>query len=141
VRRRKLSIFEQGFVQERAHFSCEYCRYPLIYSHDSFHYEHIISLFHGGTNDLINIAFSCDGCNTNKNVHIFWLDPETGVQSPLYNPRKENWRNHFYWNDDFTKILGLTPQGRATIVLLKLNRPGLINIRKALIAFGVFPVD
>jgi hypothetical protein len=90
---------------------------------------------------LINIAFSCDGCNTNKNVHIFWLDPETAVQSPLYNPRKENCKNHFYWNDDFTQILGLTPQGRATIVLLKLNRPGLINIRKALIAFGVFPVD
>jgi HNH endonuclease len=141
MRRRKLSIFEQVFVQERAQLSCEYCKYPFLYSPDPFHYEHIISLFHGGTNDLINIAYSCDGCNTNKNIHIFWLDPETGVKSALYNPRKENWSHHFYWNDEFTQIIGKTSQGRATISLLKLNRLGLINVRKALIAFGVFPVE
>jgi 5-methylcytosine-specific restriction endonuclease McrA len=96
VRRRRLSLSEQVFVQERAQFSCEYCKYPYQYSPDSFHCEHIISLFYGGSNDLINIAFSCDGCNTNKNVHIFWKDPETGFKTDLFNPRKENWKQHFY---------------------------------------------
>jgi 5-methylcytosine-specific restriction endonuclease McrA len=66
MRRRRFTLSEQEFVQERALFSCQYCKYPYYYSHDAFHFEHIISLFYGGTNDLINIAFSCDGCNSNK---------------------------------------------------------------------------
>jgi hypothetical protein len=137
VRRRKFSIFEQLFVQNRALFSCEYCKYPYKYSPDPFHFEHIISLFYEGTNDLINIAFSCDGCNTNKHIHINWPDPETGIISPLFNPRKEKWKDLFEWNTDFSQIIGKTPTARATIDLLQLNCQGLINIRKVLV-FRVF---
>ena len=58
---------------------------------------------------------------------------------PLFNPRQDVWKNHFQWNEDYTMILGLTATGRATVDLLKMNRLGLVNIRKVLFAYGVKP--
>jgi hypothetical protein len=49
------------------------------------------------------------------------------------------WNDHFAWNEDFTLLAGLTPKGRATIDLLKMNRPNLVNFRKALLAYQVHP--
>jgi 5-methylcytosine-specific restriction endonuclease McrA len=141
MRRRKFSVLEKNFIQERASHCCEYCKFPMHYSHDSFHIEHIIPIRFGGSNELENLAWSCDGCNTNKWGYMEWLDPQTGIMVALFNPRLDNWKSHFQWSADFTLILGLTTIGRATIDLLKMNRSGLINIRKALIAFGVLPLQ
>ena len=27
---------------------------------------------------------------------------------PLYHPRRDNWREYFRWNEDFTELVGLT---------------------------------
>ena len=139
--RRKFTPLEKSFIQERAEHSCEYCKFPTSYSHDGFHIEHIVPIRLGGSNDLGNLAWSCDGCNTNKWGYLEWLDHATGVKVALFNPRQDIWKNHFRWSDDFTFILGLSPTGRATIDLLKMNRLGLINIRKALIAYGISPKE
>ena len=139
--RRKFSSLEKFFIQERAGHCCEYCKFPMSYSHDGFHIEHIIPIRFGGSNELENLAWSCDGCNTNKWGHIEWLDTETGIKVSLFNPRLDIWKNHFRWNDDFTLIIALSPTGRVTIDLLKMNRSGLINIRKVLVAYGVLPVQ
>jgi hypothetical protein len=40
----------------------------------------------------------------------------------------------------FSIVEGITPTGRATVELLKLNRKGVVNLRKALFAYGVHPV-
>jgi HNH endonuclease len=139
--RRKFTPFEKSFIQERARHSCEYCKFPMSFSHDGFHIEHITPIRLGGTNELGNLAWSCDGCNTHKWGHIEWVDSQTSNKVPLFNPRQDIWKNHFQWSDDFTLILGISTSGRATIDLLKMNRLGLINIRKALIAYGVFPLE
>jgi HNH endonuclease len=139
VRRRKFTQFENTFIKERANYCCEYCKFPIEFSHDAFHIEHIISLLLGGNNELHNLALACDGCNTNKRAYIEWIDLETGEMYPLFNPRKEVWSDQFSWSEDFTIIIGKTPQSRATIDLLKLNRSGLINVRSALISYGVYP--
>ena len=47
--------------------------------------------------------------------------------------------DHFIWSHDFTRIVGLTAKGRATVEALQLNRPGLINLRHALFHFGQHP--
>jgi hypothetical protein len=137
MRRRKFTLFEKTFVQKRAHHCCEYCKFPMAYSHDSFHIEHIISLVLGGTNELINLALACDGCNSFKWGFITGFDKITGTTVPLFNPRQDIWKEEFAWNEDFSSIIGQTAKGRATIDLLQLNRSGLVNIRKALVAFGV----
>jgi HNH endonuclease len=139
--RRKFTLIEKVFIHQRAHHCCEYCKFPKEYSHDTFHIEHIIPLFLGGTNDLVNLAFACSGCNGNKWGFIIGFDKLTGATVTLFNPRVEEWDTHFSWSEDFSLIIGQTPTGRATVELLQLNRDGLINIRKALFAFGVKPLE
>jgi hypothetical protein len=51
---------------------------------------------------------------------------------PLYHPRQHSWSDHFAWNEDATIMLGRTPIGRATIERLRLNRPGVVNLRRVL---------
>ena len=137
--RRKFTRFERTFIQQRAHQCCEYCQFPMAYSPDGFHIEHIIPIRLGGSNEMDNLALACDGCNTYKWAYIEGLDRQTRLIVPLFNPRKDIWTNHFQWSDDFTSIVGLTPTARATIDLLQMNRLGLVNIRKALLAYGVLP--
>lgn len=137
--RPKFSPTTRLSIAERAGFMCEYCHTPEDFSPDTFDIEHIISLLKGGTSDDDNLALAFGGCNGAKHVHTSWADPETGLSSPLFNPRVENWANHFAWNDDFTLLVGLTPAGRATIKRLKMNRPGLVNLRKALLSYEAHP--
>lgn len=44
-----------------------------------------------------------------------------------------------FWNRDFTLVIGVTPIGRATLAALRLNRPGVVNLREALYAVGKHP--
>jgi hypothetical protein len=58
---------------------------------------------------------------------------------PLFHLRQQNWAEHFAWTEDFLHIIGLTPTGRATIELLRLNREGVVNLRKVLHLAGEHP--
>jgi hypothetical protein len=135
--RNRLSKVDKAFVKDRANGCCEYCKFPFEYSHDAFHYDHIIPPDKGGTEELDNIAYACDRCNSKKWTRIEWNDPDTGQLTPLFHPRKDIWGEHFSWNHDISLVNGLTPKGKATIFLLEMNRPGLINVRKALYAYGI----
>jgi hypothetical protein len=48
-------------------------------------------------------------------------------------------RRYVTANEDFTRIVGLTPTGRATVSALQINRPGVVNMRRALFAIGLHP--
>jgi hypothetical protein len=48
---------------------------------------------------------------------------------------------HFAWNEDFSLVESKTATGRVTITTLELNRKGVVNLRKALVRFGVFPPE
>ena len=74
-----------------------------------------------------------------KGVYIQVYDLLTGDLVPLYNPRTGKWATHFQWIENFSIIEGKTPTGRATITRLKLNRIGLVNLRKILVAAGKHP--
>jgi len=88
---------------------------------------------------LDNLALACQGCNNHKYTKTEGYDPVTGDMVPLYHPRRQRWRDHFAWNEDFTLIIGLTPTGRATVETLWLNREGLVNLRRILYALGEHP--
>ena len=58
------------FVRHRACGRCEYC---LLHEDTSFlihEIEHIISLKHGGPDDIFNLAFACSFCNRFKGSDI-----------------------------------------------------------------------
>jgi hypothetical protein len=50
-----------------------------------------------------------------------------------------HWADHFAWSPDGLRVVGLSATGRATVDLLRLNRPGLVALRKMLIAAGQHP--
>jgi len=126
-------------VYSRSNELCEYCKSPAIYSPDPFCMEHIIPKSKGGKTEPENLALSCYGCNNHKYNNTHGVDITTGNTVQLYNPRIQKWNEHFIWNDDATKIIGLTTIGRATVDALKLNRQRLQNFRKLLFEAGEHP--
>ncbi len=56
-----------------------------------------------------NLALSCHGCNGHKHAKTEALDPVIREHVPLFHPRQQQWREHFESSDDFTLIIGLTP--------------------------------
>jgi hypothetical protein len=126
-------------VAERAGRRCEYCLSPAGYAPDSFAVEHIVPRVRRGRTVLSNLAYSCQGCNNHKYTHTDAFDPVSGERVGLYHPRRHRWRKHFTWSEDFTRIVGLTPMGRATIERLQLNRASVVNLRRLLRAVGEHP--
>ncbi len=126
-------------VTLRARNLCEYCRSPGRVATQAMSVEHIHPRQKGGGNDLDNLALSCQGCNGSKSIKITGVDPFTGRRVPLYHPRRQRWSDHFGWSDDYTRVVGLTPTGRATVVVLQLNRDGVMNLPDALRVNGQHP--
>jgi len=129
----------ERLVAERARNQCEYCRCLSGFHSDPFAVEHIVPEARGGTTEESNLALSCLGCNSFKGAVQTGIDPVTDREAPLFHPRQQPWADHFAWSEDTTQIIGLTASGRATVERLRLNRPGLVNLRMALRAFGVHP--
>ena len=59
-------------------------------------------------------------------------DPETDRLFPLFNPRHDVWSEHFAW--DGPTLVGLTPIGRTTISVLRINQPERVEHRRLLVA-------
>lgn len=134
-----LPVAIQRAVIERAENRCEYCQSHADYATETFAVEHIRPRSRGGTNELDNLALSCSGCNGRKYIKTEAPDPADGAMVPLFNPREDRWQDHFCWSDDYLRIVGITPTGRATIEALQMNRPGLVNMRQLLYAIGKHP--
>ena len=126
-------------VFARANGYCEYCRLHLDYSSSPYCMEHIHPRQKSGTDDPDNLACACLGCNGIKHTKTTAVDFETDTNVLIFNPRTEQWSEHFAWDPSFLYIIGLTPIGRATVVALHLNRTALMNIRRALILCGEHP--
>ncbi len=101
--------------------------------------EHIIPIVLGGRTIEENLWLSCRRCNGFKGSLIQAIDPETKESVPLFNPRKENWHEHFAWSEDGSEIIGLTPTGRATVITLNLNDPIAVTARKLWVSVGWWP--
>lgn len=139
--KRYITAAEQQQIIERADRRCEYCKCTMDYSSQPFEIEHIIPLAAGGETSLENLALSCGGCNGHKYTKVEAFDPVSQTQVPLYHPRQQAWQDHFGWSVDYLQMIGLTPIGRATIEALRLNRSGVINLRKLLLMARLHPPD
>jgi hypothetical protein len=79
------------------------------------------------------------GCNDRKYTATDSVDPISGEIAKLFHPRRHRWDAHFSWTADFTRIVGLTATGRATMANLQLNRPELVKLRRILRVAGEHP--
>lgn len=106
-------------VEERANRLCEYCLMSANVTFFSHEVDHIIPEKHGGETNADNLAFTCWRCNRYKGTDLGSFDPQTGAFSFLFNPRTQQWTEHFMIEEHL--ILGLTLEGRTTVKLLKFN--------------------
>jgi hypothetical protein len=132
-----ISLELRQSIRERANYVCEYC---LIHEDDTFyscHVDHIISVKHGGPTTGENLAYACAVCNRAKGSDIGSIDWQTGEFSRFYNPRIDQWGEHFCVAG--FEIEPLTTIGRVTAQILLFNAHERILEREALIAVGRFP--
>jgi hypothetical protein len=94
----------------------------------AFHVDHVVPRVAGGPTELDNLALACVSCSLRKWARRTAIDPETGDEEALFNPRKQRWADHFRWNSEV--VVPLTPTGRATVSALAMNRPVVLAIRQ-----------
>jgi hypothetical protein len=114
-------------VIHRAANRCEYCLLAQVGQEATFHIDHIVPEAHAGETAEANLALACISCSLRKGARQTGLDKETGKRVALFHPRRDIWNKHFRW--DGVELEGITPKGRATIEVLKLNRPSILAIR------------
>jgi len=129
----------RALVASRAAHRCEYCLLNESDSYSRHQIDHIVSRKHGGASDESNLALACIRCNTWKGTDIAGLDHESGRIVRLFDPRADRWSDHFRL--DGLIIEPLTPEGRITARILRLNVDQRIVERRLLIAIGRYPGD
>lgn len=116
-------------VAARAGYRCEYCHTPHAITAQAFHADHIYPASRGGQTQFGNLCFACPHCNLHKGDQIEALDPRTRRHLPLFNPRTQNWDDHFRWSVDYRRLIGRSATGRATVTALDLNTRVLMRAR------------
>ncbi len=135
--RKRIALKTKKLVKKRADGRCEYCQ---VHENDSFlpfEIDHIVSLKHGGGNEIENLAYTCPQCNQFKGTDLTTFLKSYHDISTIFNPRIYNWVDHF--QVDNGKILALTRIGEATIKLLKLNEAERLIHRQILSETGAYP--
>ena len=115
-------------VVHRAAGRCEYCGLSQDGQEATFHVDHITPVSQGGPTVPENLALACVSCSLRKATRQNAPDPLSGQEAPLYHPRRDRWQDHFQWEG--VRVVGLTDRGRATVALLKMNRPLILAIRE-----------
>jgi hypothetical protein len=126
-------------VRERAGGVCEYCRLPESHHPESFEIEHVVPRKHGGGTVLGNLAYACLRCNRHKGPNLAGIDRVTSRTKlvRLFDPRRHKWNWHF--RRDGPYLIGQTPIGRVTVLVLVMNDPVRVTLRQQLINEGLFP--
>lgn len=128
-------------LAQQALFRCGYCLTQELVSGVPLTIEHLLPRAKGGSNEEENLWLSCRLCNEAKGVLTDAIDSETGEFAPLFNPRLQRWVDHFSWVDGGTKVLGLTPTGRATVSALSLNTEFRVCTRTLWVEVGWHPPE
>jgi hypothetical protein len=131
----EVSVALRAEVRSRAMRRCEYCLVPEDLALVSHEIDHIIAAKHGGASTPDNLALCCTLCNKHKGTDLASIDLETGKLERLFNPRREQWQDHFEFSGD--KILARTSIGRVTVRLLQLNRLERIAERNLMLRAGL----
>ena len=112
---------------QRAGHRCEYCQLSQAGQEAAFHLDHIHPFVAGGESELENLALACVSCSLRKGARRRARDPLGKTTVGLFHPRQQAWDHHFRWK--LNRVRGITPTGRATVDLLKMNRALIIEIR------------
>ncbi|HXM48632.1 MAG TPA: HNH endonuclease signature motif containing protein [Pyrinomonadaceae bacterium] len=125
-------------IADRAQSLCEYC---LISEADTFYgceVDHIISLKHGGSSELDNLAYACAFCNRAKGSDVGSVSANSEF-TRFFNPRTDRWAEHFRLED--AAIRPLTTVGEVTARILGFNDSARLHEREEMIRFAKYPSE
>lgn len=125
-------------IADRANLLCEYC---LIAQADTFYgceVDHIISLKHGGSSELENLAYACVLCNRAKGSDVGSISA-SGEFTRFFNPRADRWAEHFRLEQ--ATVTPLTEIGEVTARILAFNDSARLHEREEMIRFGKYPSE
>jgi len=100
-------------VVDRAKGLCEYCQTNssiVIY----MEIDHIKPVSKGGKTEADNLCLACISCNRAKRDVIL-------KETALFNPRIDNWYDHFKRDESATRLIGFNEKAQTTISRLKIN--------------------
>ena len=117
---------------------CAYCQSSETLTVVTFEVEHIIPLSLGGQTDFENLCLACPTCNRHKANRVIGLTDE-GAAARLFYPQCDSWLDHLDWSVNGTEIVGLTEIAVATVNLLSMNRPQLVELRSLWVIVGKHP--
>jgi len=138
--RRNLSAELDQRVRTAAKYRCGYCLSPQHLVMARLEIEHIVPLAKGGTDQENNLWLACPICNGHKSDKTAGVDPETKATVPFFNPRQQQWSDHFQWAEDGITIIGKTAIGRATVIALRLsNDLDALRVRQFWVMAGWHP--
>jgi hypothetical protein len=117
----------RALVVARAESRCEYCRLAQEGQEATFHVDHVVPVAADGPTTAANLALACVSCSLRKEARRSATDPTTRRSVLLFHPRRQRWGAHFRWAG--SRVVGVTPTGRATVAALRMNRPLILAIR------------
>jgi hypothetical protein len=126
-------------VRQDAGSRCGYCLSAEQLTGSPLTFDHIVPTAAGGLTSRDNLWLACHRCNEFKADRKDALDRDSNERVPIYNPRTQNWREHFAWSPDGTSIRGLTAIGRATVIALQMNNDYVIQARRFWVEAGRHP--
>ena len=104
-----------------------------------FEVEHILPRASGVRETERQLALACRSCNVHKAARTSGTDSLSGTMVRLFNPRTDDWAEHFQAAIDSGEIIALTAIGRATVKHLKMNGDAQKTARRQRARLGLFP--
>lgn len=126
-------------IRRQANDRCGYCLNPQELMPFKLEIEHIYPQALGGESVEENLWLACRECNAHKAAKTKAIDRLTGKLVKLFNPRKQDWQEHFEFSQDFSEIIGKTVCGRATVECLQINNIYQTTARLAWTETSKFP--
>lgn len=126
-------------VAKESRFRCGYCLSTEALTGIACEFDHLLPLSDDGLTVEDNLWLVCGPCNKHKSGRTSAQDPISKKSVRLFNPRHDDWTEHFVWQADGLLIFGMTAIGRATIAALQMNRELIVNARRRWIRSGWHP--
>ncbi len=126
-------------VAARASHHCEYCHAPELVFNFHFEVEHIIPISKQDTDSTDNLALACRSCNLRKGSSTSVISPNSNIEVRLFNPRNDQWHQHFLADPESGIVNGITDIGKVTVEKLMMNSSSQLSARKLWIRLGLFP--
>jgi hypothetical protein len=137
-----ISVEVDRNIRNTAKHRCGYCLSPQKLVMARLEIEHIIPVSKGGSSEESNLWLACPICNSHKAGKIEAIDPLTDEVVRLFNPRTQDWSEHFIWSEDGIRIVGKTATGRATVRALSLdNDLDALDVRSYWVQAGWHPPE